>query len=106
MCSYGRVHLKHSINQEFVRRRTNPMLNWRRGEANGAASRRCGRPSGRRGGTGAVRGVAWQPSRMLKNARVSEREGQSDLQIASENGCWLSWRQVGGKADEAALACP
>ena len=58
------------------------------------------------GGAGAVRGVAWQPSRMLKNARVSEREGQSDLQIASENGCWLSWRQVGGKADEAALACP
>ena len=58
------------------------------------------------GGAGAVRGVAWQPSRMLKNARVSEREGQSDLQIASENACWPSWRQVGGKLGQAALGRP
>ena len=45
-------------------------LSSRRGTAHGAASRRSSRPSGRQDGTEAVRGVAWQPSRMLKNARV------------------------------------
>ena len=32
---------------------------------------------------------------MLKHARFSERESHSDLQIASENACRPSWRQVG-----------
>ena len=52
-------------------------------------------PSGRRGGAGAVRGVAWQPSRMLKHARASEREGQYDLQIASDK-CMLAVLAAGG----------
>ena len=43
----------------------------------------------------AVRRVAPTPSRMLKNLRVSEPEGQFDLQIASGNACWSPWRQVG-----------
>ena len=35
------------------------------------------------------------PFRMLENPRVSEPEGQFDLQIASETACWPPWRQVG-----------